>query len=180
MLIETPRLTLRPLVESDIDDLFEYQSDPATVRYIPWPARTIEEVREAFLKYHALPDFSKDGHTALLGWELKGQGKIIGQSNFTFESHAHQKGVIGYVVHPNWAGQGYALEATRALIEYVFENFEVRRLTATIDPRNLKSVALIDRLGFRLEGTFLEDEFFKGEWVDTAMYAIRRSEYKKP
>ena len=179
MIIETPRLILRPLVESDLDDLFEYQSDPGTVRYIPWSARTKEEVGEALRKFHVLPDFTKDGDTALLGWELKEVGKIIGQSNFTLESLLNQKGVIGYVVHPNWAGQGYALEATRALIKYVFETFEVRRLTATIDPRNQKSVALIERLGFRLEGTFLEDELIKGEWVDTAIYALRKSEYRE-
>ncbi len=171
-------MVLRPLVESDLDDLFEFQSDPDTVRYIPWPARTMEQVREAFLKYHAIPDFKNDGDTALLGWELKESGKVIGQSNFTLESIKHQKGVIGYVVHPKLAGQGLAFEATSELIEYVFRTFEVRRLTATIDPRNLKSVALIERLGFRLEGTFLEDEFLKEEWVDTAVYALRKSEYK--
>lgn len=172
-------MILRPLVESDLDDIFEYQSDPGTVRYIPWPVRNREQVREAFLKYHALPDFSQDGDTALLGWELKENGKVIGQSNFTFESLKNQKGVIGYVVHPAMAGQGFASEATSALIDYVFRTFEVRRLTATIDPRNLKSVALIEGLGFRLEGTFVEDEFFKDEWVDTAIYAIRKSEYKQ-
>ncbi len=76
------------------------------------------------------------------------------------------------------AGQGLAFEATSALIDYVFRTIEVHRLAATIDPRNLKSVALIERLGFRLEGTFLEDEFFKEEWVNTAIYALRKSEYK--
>ena len=88
-------MVLRPLVESDLDDLFEFQSDPDTVRYIPWPARTMEQVREAFLKYHAISDFKNDGDTALLGWELKESGNVIGQSNFTLESIKHQKGVIG-------------------------------------------------------------------------------------
>lgn len=178
MFIETPRLILRALRESDLDDLYQYQSDPETVRYIPWTVRTREEVSEALMKYRAIPDFSKDGDSVLLGWELKVTGKVIGQCSFTLESLQNQHGEIGYVSNPKYSGNGYASEAIRALISDVFSNFPVRRLSATIDPRNKKSLALVTRLGFRHEGTFLENEYIKGEWVDTAFYAIRKSEFE--
>ncbi len=161
-----------------MEDLYEYHSDPDIVRYIPWPVRTREQVSEALVKYRAIPDFSKDGDSALLGWELKETGKVIGQCSFTFESIHNQHGVIGYVCNPRFSGNGYASEAIGALLKEVFNNFPVRRLTATIDPRNEKSIALVARLGFRHEGTFLENENVKGEWVDTAIYAIRKSEFK--
>ncbi len=48
--IETERLVLRPMLMSDVQDLYEYQSNPHIVRYIPWPARTIEQVKEAAQK----------------------------------------------------------------------------------------------------------------------------------
>ena len=48
--IETERLILRPLRMSDVDDLYEYQSDPEIVRYIPWPERSREQVIEALEK----------------------------------------------------------------------------------------------------------------------------------
>jgi RimJ/RimL family protein N-acetyltransferase len=177
MRIETDRLILRPLCVSDLDDLYQYQSDPETVRFTPWPARTREQVREAFDKHHVIPNFSEDGQSALLGWELKENGKVIGQSAFTLESITNQKGVLGYVMNPQFSGRGLAFEAVNGLIAYVFNNLQVRRLTATIDPRNQKSIALIERLGFHREATFIEDEFFKGEWIDTCIYALRKSEW---
>ncbi|MEI9906892.1 MAG: GNAT family protein [Actinomycetota bacterium] len=128
----------------------------------------------ALEKYRAIPDFTHDGDSALLGWELKSTGKIIGQSNFTFESLVNEKGSIGYVVHPKFAGQGYSFEATQALIEFIFRNLVVRRITATIDPRNTKSIALAERLGFQWEVTFEGDEFIKDEWVDTSIYTLLR------
>ena len=48
--IETERLVLRPMLMSDVDDLYEYQSNPEIVRYIPWPARTMAQVKEAAQK----------------------------------------------------------------------------------------------------------------------------------
>ena len=178
MRIETPRMILRPLLTSDLDDLYEYQSDEQTVRYIPWPIRTIEQVKVALEKYQGIPDFTKDGDTALLGWELKSSGKVIGQSNFTFESLVNEKGSIGYVVHPEFAGKGYAYEATKTLIDFVFANLVVRRITATIDPRNERSIALAEKLGFKWEVTFEGDEFIKDEWVDTSIYTLLRKNWK--
>lgn len=164
--------------DSDLEDLYEYHSDPDTVRYIPWPVRTIDQVREALLKYRDIPDFSNDGDSALLGWELKEIRKIVGQCSYTFESIHDQKGMIGYVMNPKFAGKGLAFEAVGALIAYVFESFEVKRIVATIDPRNDKSIALITRLGFTHENTLIQNEYIKEEWVDTARYAINRSEFE--
>lgn len=165
--------------ESDLEDLYEYHSDPDTVRYINWPVRTKGQVMEALGKYSLVPDFSKDGDSALLGWELKETGKIIGQCSFTFESIHNQNGMVGYVMNPKFAGKGFAFEAVSALIAHVFKTFEVSRIVATIDPRNDKSIALITRLGFIHERTLIQNELIKDEWVDTAHYVIVRSEFEK-
>ena len=164
--------------ESDLEDLYAFHSDPETVRFIPWPARTVEQTEAALLKYRAIPDFSKDGDSALLGWELKESRKIIGQCSFTFESISDQSGMIGYVMNPKFSGKGFAAEAVGALIRHVFATFKVELIRATIDPRNDKSIALVNRLGFTHEQTHIKHELIKDEWVDTAIYAISRSEFK--
>lgn len=87
--------------------------------------------------------------------------------------------MIGYVMNPKFAGRGFAFEAVSALIAHVFKTFGVSRIATTIDPHNDKSIALITRLGFTHEGTPIQNELIKDEWVDTAHYVIRRSEFEK-
>ena len=180
--IETDRLILRPLKISDEDDLFEYQSQPEIVRYIPWPERTREQVREALEKYLTLHKdvLLESGDFFMLAWEVKDgpfAGKVIGQSNLSLKHAPDKCGEFGYVTHQNFQRQGFAYEASRALLHYAFTNFDFHRLVACIDTRNPDSAKLAEKLGMRREGEFLESEFFKGEWCSMWEYAILKREF---
>ena len=182
MRIETERLILRPMVLGDEDDLLEYQSHPDIVRYIPWPQRTREQVRSAIEKVVETGKFQllKDHDYLVLVWEVKAgahAGKVIGQSSMALRSATDKCSDIGWVTHQNFQRQGYALEATRALMEYAFSHFPLHRIVADIDTRVPESAALAEKLGMRLEGTFKDGEFFKGSWCDMWLYAILESEF---
>ena len=99
--IETERLTLRPMLMSDVEDLYEYQSNPQIVRYIPWPARTMEQVKEAAIKTIETGKFhlQEINDSIVLVWELKNSGKVIGQSNMGLISKEHKTSNIGWVTH---------------------------------------------------------------------------------
>ena len=176
--IETDRLVLRPMVLSDENDLLEYQSDIQTVTYIPWPARTREQVREALSKAIAATSFENENDYKLFAWVLKDGGKVIGQSNIGIKSKLHQRAEIGWVINPEFAGRGYALEATKALINLAFDELGFRRVVAYIDQRNSKSVNMAKKLGMRLEASYIEDEFFKDEWTSAHLFALLKSEWK--
>jgi RimJ/RimL family protein N-acetyltransferase len=181
--IETERLILRPLALSDEDDLCEYQSHPEVVRYIPWPERTREQVREALEKLvpQMKVPLAESGDFILLAWELKGgpqKGKVIGQSNLGLERKEDQYGEIGYVTHQDFQRQGYAYEATKALMEYAFKNFPLHRLGAWIDTRNPESAKLAEKLGMRREAELIESDFFKGDWCNMWVYAILKREFQ--
>jgi aminoglycoside 6'-N-acetyltransferase len=181
-MITTERLLLRPLRVDDVDDLFEYQSDADTVRYIPWPQRTREQVLEA-LQTHAANAVQRpvhDGAFALLAWSLRADGKVIGQGNLAIESELHRHASIGWVTHPAHIRHGYALEATRALIDWAFGELGLHRITATVDTRNEASARLAERLGMRLEATHVDDEWFKGAWTSTWVYALLDREWRGP
>ena len=109
---------------------------------------------------------------------MKDGGKVIGQSNISIQSKEHSRAEIGWVVHPDYVGQGYATEATRALITYAFNTLKFHRLVAYIDQRNEASVKLAERLGMRHEASFMKDEFFKGEWTSAFLYAVLSEEWK--
>ncbi len=184
-MIETDRLLLRPMLLSDVDDLLEYQSHPKIVRYIPWPERTREQVVEAAEKLLATGklDLKEDGDFLVLVWEIRSgefKGKVIGQSNLGLKSLRDGCADIGWVTHQDFQRQGYAYEATYALMEYAFKNFPIRRLIADIDTRNPESGAMASKLGMRREAEFVDAEIFKGSLCSMWLYAILKSEFTQP
>ena len=76
-------------------------------------------------------------------------------------------------------GKGYATEALRAMVDYLFANLGKHRIVASVDPRNTPSIRLIERLGFRKEAHFKESYYLRGEWVDDIIYAMLRTEWVK-
>lgn len=196
LVIETERLILRPLRMSDVDDLYEYQSDAKIVRYIPWEERSREQVTHFLEKAlnTSKNEHRDEGDFIVLAWELKDlsgdsryekttslenyrPGKVIGQSNTSLKSTNDQLADIGWVTHPDYHRQGFAHEATRALMKYVFDNFPVHRIIADIDTRNPESAKLAEKLGMRREGEFINSEFFKGDWCSMWLYAILKEEF---
>ncbi len=177
--IETERLILRPMQMEDVNDLLEYQSNPEIVRYIPWPPRTMEQVKQAAEKTIATGKFDlvEDSDYIVLVWELKDTGQVIGQSNMGLISKENKCSNIGWVTHQDFQRQGYAFEATKALLKFAFQNFDLHRVIADIDTRVPKSAALAEKLGMRREAEFKDGEFFKGEWCDMWLYAILKSEF---
>jgi aminoglycoside 6'-N-acetyltransferase len=85
---------------------------------------------------------------------------------------------IGWVTHQDFQRQGYAFEATKALLKFVFANFDIHRVIADIDTRVPESAALAEKLGMRREAEFKDGEFFKGEWCDMWLYAILKPEFR--
>lgn len=182
LIIETDRLILRPMRMDDVEDLLEYQSHPDIVRYIPWPERTREQVVEAAEKLLATGKYviKEEGDYLVLVWEIKEgvfKGKVIGQSNMGMESLRDNCADIGWVTHQDFQRQGYAFEATHALMDYAFKNFSIRRLIANIDTRNPESAAMATKLGMRREGEFIDAEMFKGSLCSMWLYAILESEF---
>ncbi len=179
--IRTERLLLRPLTEADADDIYAYQSLPEAVRYLPWPLRNREESLEHTRTRAGFTGLKDDKDALILAAELVGpdgaHGPVIGDLSVFLESGANAQIMIGWVFHPAWQRKGYATEAGRALLRLVFDEIGAHRVVAHVDPRNVASVALCQRLGMRLEALFIENEIFKGEWSDLTVYAILDREW---
>lgn len=177
--ISTLRLILRPMVLADETDLFQYQSDPDVVRYIPWPERTREQVHTALVNALGVNKLESEGDYALLGIVLPSENKVIGQMALMYSSNQNQAAEFGYVLNPAYGGHGYATEASKAVVDYLFGTEKFHRVFAKLDPRNSSSEELLKRLGFRKEAHLKEEELFKGEWVDTLIYGILEPEWNR-
>jgi RimJ/RimL family protein N-acetyltransferase len=177
VILETDRLILRTLEASDDLDLLAYQSNPEVVRFIPWPARTHTEVKEALVKAMKQTHLDIEGDWLVLGIENKESGKVIGQLNLSIKSDKNKHGEFGYVLNPAFHGNGYVHEACTALLDWAFTEKDFHRLTTVMDARNKASRKVSEKLGMRLEGTHVEDDWFKDEWTNTYIFAVLRSEW---
>ena len=79
---------------------------------------------------------------------------------------------------PEFQNRGYATEAVRALLEYLFDTLGKHRVFGSVDPRNRSSIRLLQRVGMREEAHFVKSLWFKDEWVDDVIFAILASEWK--
>ncbi len=86
-------------------------------------------------------------------------------------------GEVGYVVSREFAGRGFATEASRGISEYGFAVIGLHRITARVDTRNGASAAVAAKLGMRREAEFIGGEFLKGEWSNSWIYALLETEW---
>ncbi|MGC9665997.1 GNAT family N-acetyltransferase [Planosporangium sp. 12N6] len=104
-----------------------------------------------------------------------------GDRRLFWHSRVHAGGEIGYVLHPDFVGRGYATEAARALLSLGFDELGLHRVIARIDERNEASARVARRLGMRQEARLVHNELFTGEWsteLDFAMLADEWSAYR--
>jgi RimJ/RimL family protein N-acetyltransferase len=175
--LETERLLLRPFVPDDFAALYAIQSRPDVVRWLYWGPRDEDEVRDVLEKKIARTDLVHDGDSLSFAVVLKESGEVIGESVLFLLSTRHRQGEIGFALHPDHQGHGYATETARLLLELAFERFGLHRVIGRIEPRNTGSARVLEKLGMRREAHLVENEFVKGEWQSEAIYALLEREW---
>lgn len=178
--MRTERLLLRPFTDDDLDAFHAMFSSKEVVRYLYWEPRTLDESREALERVKRMISFEGDAPGIRLAAVLPESGTVVGDISLRRVSEEHRQGEVGYVIHPDHQGRGYATEGTAALIEVGFRDLGMHRIRASADARNAGSIRVMEHLGMRREALFVENEFVKGEWGNEVVYAILASEWKAP
>ncbi|HEX3359372.1 MAG TPA: GNAT family protein [Solirubrobacterales bacterium] len=178
--IRTERLLLRRFRESDLDRLAAMQALPKVARYLYWEPRSREEVAESLSQRIKTTKLEKDDDWVVLAVERQEDGLLLGDVTIFLRSVEHRQAEVGWVFHPDAGGQGYATEASRAIIDFAFDDLGAHRVFARTDLRNDPSSALCRRLGMRQEAHFRESEIFKGAWGDELVFAVLATEWRTP
>jgi RimJ/RimL family protein N-acetyltransferase len=176
--IDTDRLRLRPFIESDLDALANILARPDVMEYLYEEPRTRGEVAAVLRRQMAMNHLSHQGDNLMLAIEERASGAMIGSVNLIWHSQEHQQGEIGYTLHPDYQGRGYASEAARAMLSFGFNDMRLHRICGVCDERNQRSRLLMERIGMRQEAVLREVEWVKGTWVSQAVYAMLRSEWE--
>ncbi len=177
--LETARLRLRHFSEADLPTFLAYRNDPEIARYQSWETITAGQARALISEQlHLHP--GTPGTWFQFAIALKTTDDLIGDCMLHVRADDPQQGEIGYTLAREEQGRGYATEAIRAVLTYAFETLDLHRVIATVDCRNTPSIRLLERVGMRREGHFLQDAWYKGEWCDDYLYALLHVEWPIP
>lgn len=176
--VQTPRLTLRAYRPDDVEASLAYYSLPETVAYVPWPPWTREDA-ERLVAVRA----TRTGLTtpdSILSLVIEHDGVLIGDLVLWPADETMSRGELGWALAPAAHGHGFATEAVAALVAIAFERYGMHRVVARVDPRNVASLRVCERVGLQREGHLRQDSFLKGEWVDSVVFGALASQWVRP
>lgn len=178
--IRTERLLLRVPSPSDAAFL-GYYTDPEVAKYLPFaalPASALPARAEA-LTSRAAPSQPDEALALMVVHDDRVIGDVMLRlTGPTPPGGSPSIGELGWVFTPEVAGRGFATEAARALVDLAFGHYPLHRLMAQLDPRNVASARICERLGMRHEAHTRRDYLSPdGSWTDTAVYGLLREEW---
>ena len=176
--IDTGRLELRRFRHADADDMLHYWISDPNIQYLySEPIYTTREEVQALLDNYIQSYANADYYR----WAIieKESRACIGQIAYFHMDSKNHFGEIEYCVGSEFQGRGYATEATRAVIDYGFENVNLHKIQITHREGNDASRGVILKCGFVHEGTLREHLFLDGGYVDRLYYSMLRNEWEE-
>lgn len=174
--VTTERLCIRNLRLTDLTDFNTYRSNPEVTKYQGFDVMTIEQA-EQFIRAHKDKQFGKPGEWVQYGIENKSTYKIVGDCAVKLNRVNSRIAEIGITISHIEQKKGYAKEALSGILAFLFNTQNVRRIVEIVDAENVASINLLKSLGFRQEGHFIENVFFKGKWASELQYAMLKQEW---
>jgi len=174
--LNTSRLLLRPIELEDARDLYEYRSDKLANQYQGFIPNTLEDMRDFIRKTSNQIDIENTWFQFVI--LNRNTNRIIGDLGIHFLSQSSRQVEFGITINQECQKNGYAKEAMDEVFSFIFNVLKKHRIIASVDPRNINSIKLLERLNMRKEAHFIKSLFLNNEWVDDVVYAILRAEYE--
>ena len=175
--LTTSRLNIRNLKSKDLSDFHFYRSNPDVTKYQGFDVMTVEQANE-FIKGQLDKEFGKAGEWVQYGIESKGTGKLIGDCAIKLDQYDVRIVEVGITISHLEQKKGFAKEALLAILTFLFDLKEIHRVVEIVDSENVASINLLKSIGFRQEGHFIENIFFKGKWGSEFQFAMLKREWE--
>lgn len=173
MQLETERLIIREILQTDWESIHSYTSMTEVTQHTAWGPNTEENTRD-YVEFVLNSQQTQPREGFELAICLKKEGILIGGVGLHIEKTNAE---IGYVLNPVYQGKGYAAEAARAMLGFGFNTLGVHRIYAKCRPNNKASEKVMQKIGMQREGLMREHWFYKGEYHDSCLYSILAKEY---
>ena len=174
----THRLKIRNLRQSDLDDFYQYRSNPEITRYQGFDTFDRKQ-SQVFLEAHSNKLRLTPGEWVQYGIEHIGAAQLVGDCALYLQMADSRIAEIGITISHLHQRKGYAKEAMQGLINYLFREKGVHRIVETVDAENIASIQMLKSLCFRQEAHFIESIFFKGRWGSEYQYAILKKDWEQ-
>jgi RimJ/RimL family protein N-acetyltransferase len=173
--IPTERLVLRHFRASDAEAFSAYRSLPEVARFQSWDAPyPLDKARTTVAEFAS-------GDPLEPGWfqyAIDLDGVLIGDLGLNLHENRMQA-ELGFTLDPAYQRKGYATEAVRGLLDHLFTERNLHRVSAEADARNLPSARLLERVGFRQEGFRPANTWFKNEWTDDLLFGLLSRDWNR-
>lgn len=176
--LETERLILRKFNKNDAESVFRnWASDDMVTKYLTWSAHQNADQSTGYIKFCL--DSYNDADSYQWGIVLKETGELFGNISVVKLNEDLEAVELGYVIGRDYWGNGYAAEAVKVVIAFLFEEVGVNRIAARHDTNNPNSGQVMQKAGMNYEGTFRQADRNNRGIVDCAIYSILKREYLK-
>lgn len=175
--MESERLIFRTIKKKDLNDIFEYSSDPRTSEYLLWEPHESVEFTKKFIDI--ILSKYKSGEYNDWAIVLKESKKMIGTCGLTRIDERNRTIEIGYVINPEYWGRGLATEAAKRVVKFAFEELGANRVEARFLYGNERSLNVMKKIGMKFEGYIRESLFVKGKYKSVGVSSILKREYLK-
>ena len=174
---QTSRLILRQFEFSDLDGLTSLYSREDVNRYLYSEPKSKDQLRSVLEAKLNRPHEIIDKNVMPVAVVLRDTNRLVGDFMLRWTADQHRQGEIGGSLHPDFQGQGLAVETYAVLLEIGFGDFNLHRIFGRCDGRNSASIRALEKVGLQREAHLIENEFIKGEWTDEVILAIRRNQW---
>ena len=172
--IDSMRLQLRPLVVADAEALHRAYGDPEAMRFWDFPvSQTAKRIEQSL-------GVSRERHAAWGVVLKRDPPTLVGMVNYHRREPWNRRLEVGYILARAYWRQGLMHEAMIPFIDYCIESLDTHRIEALIEPGNVHSLRLADRLGFKRESDLMRDRLVvAGEFRSVLMYALLAPEWRR-
>jgi [ribosomal protein S5]-alanine N-acetyltransferase len=174
--LETPRLTLRELVEEDAPSLLAIHGDTEAMRYFGTdPLKELAEAEKVIEKFASW----RTAQTTGVRWGIveKESGNLVGSCGLFGHNREWRRCLTGYELARNSRSKGYMQEALCTAYTWGFSEMQLNRIEALIHPENKESLSLAKRLGFKEEGLLREVAYWGGGFQDLLQLSLLKREW---
>ena len=176
--LETDRLVLREMTLDDVAFYFRHFNNNKVVEGCCFPGpKSLDAAREELELYCIRP--FRENRGIRWGVVRREGNSLIGTCGYYDWNKAACRAEIGYDLDPAHWGQGIMTEALCAVLKYGFERMRLNRVQAIIDSRNVRSMKLVGRLGFKKEGVLRQRSYFNGQFRDDVCFSLLKKEWTK-
>ena len=166
--LATPRLRLRKLELLDAPFLFRMRSTPEVMRFVPRPLHTTVEESKVLIERILADLRDQEGITWAIC--LHGAPALTGTIGLWKIDKPNHRAEIGYMLHSDYWGRGYATEALGAVEAFGFQAMNLHSIEAYLDPGHTASIKVLEKRGFEKEAHFRENFLYEGKFLDTVVY----------